>query len=827
MNYGWTTAQVILQDFFPYRLSALPESSVGYRAFSRYRRPFYIVMVFCVLMIRTLPAQQLVVKQFGAKDSLVSYTPHSIIASTVSANKIIASSSVDMSERIKVIVKFTTPSRLKSRKHPGDASLQNQSAIQKISSVAPTASITRQYTESFSGIAAEVSREELELIQSLPGVARIVQDAPVRAFSAGSSDAFTPAARDNVSVTGRGIRVGVIDTGIDYTHEALGGAIGVVVVGGYDFVNNDADPMDDNGHGTHVAGIIAGNSSTLYGKAPGVKLYAYKVLDASGVGLTSTVLAGLEQAIKDSMSVINMSLGSSVGDPSDPLCEAVDRAVEAGIVVVVAAGNSGENGSIGSPAAAELALTVGAVDASNAIASFSSKGPTNLTYGIKPDVVAPGVSILSAKLGGGYVLMSGTSMAAPYAAGLAAALREFHPDWSAADIRDAIVGSALDLGQSIFAQGAGRIDTTCMFTRTALAAPALLTFGFDVSKEQHWIMRDTVLVTNRSTSARSYTFVSSSSNTGFALAFSPVALSVPAMGSATLIAELSVDNAATPNNSSLSGGYTGNITARSQDDTLQIPYVFFKGNLLQLTFSETPFQVLVHNQKGKSYSITPQSASLSIAVPEDTYDVITTFFGPRFVIREDILLRGATAVSISKDEAMQSVAIEPCDESGKILTPATGTTYSYLEAVTHKTSGVCQLMMGGGSVMRANLKQERFFSPMSSRYAYGYGINVQYGNVKSYTFDAAIDSGIAVPQKIHFVPSDLKHIDFRYDVDSTVAKIFPIVWSAFVAGSNVIGISYYNGSDAPLRYPFIQQSYYSKKPSSSFPILHYREAYKF
>ena len=136
-------------------------------------------------------------------------------------------------------------------------------------------------------------------------------------------------------------------------------------------------------------------------------------------------------------------------------------------------------------------------------------------------------------------------------------------------------------------------------------------------------------------------------------------------------------------------------------------------------------------------------------------------------------------------------------------------------------------MMGGGNVMKANLKQERFFSPMSNRYAYGYGINVQYGNVKSYTFDAAVDSGIAAPQKIQFTPSDLKHIDFRYDVDSTVAKIFPIVWSAFVAGSNVIGISYYNGSDAPLRYPFIQQSYYSKKPSASFPILHYREAYKF
>jgi hypothetical protein len=340
-------------------------------------------------------------------------------------------------------------------------------------------------------------------------------------------------------------------------------------------------------------------------------------------------------------------------------------------------------------------------------------------------------------------------------------------------------------------------------------------------------MRDTIVVANRSTSPRSYIFTGSTSNNGFSVVFSPAALAVPAMGSATVIALLTVDNTATPDNSSLSGGYRGFITARSQDDTLQIPYVFFKGNLMQLTFSETPFQILVHNQKGKSYSFAPLSASLTLAVPEDTYDVITTFFGPRFVIREDIVLRGATAVSISKDEAVHSVAIEPCDESGNLLTPSGSTTYSYLEAVTHKATGICQLMMGGGNVMRANLKQERFFSPMSNRYAYGYGINVQYGNAKSYTFDAAIDSGISVPQKISFTPADMKHIDFRYDVDSSVVKIFPIIWSAFVAGSNVIGVSYYNGSDAPLRYPFIQQSYYSKKTSASFPILHYREAYKF
>ena len=115
------------------------------------------------------------------------------------------------------------------------------------------------------------------------------------------------------SSSGDGISIGVIDTGIDYLHEAFGGGFGpgFTVIGGYNFVGNNSDPRDDNGHGTHVAGIIAGNAPSFKGIAPGYRLFAYKALDAEGNGTTSMVLAAIEQAIKDSVQIINLSLGTA------------------------------------------------------------------------------------------------------------------------------------------------------------------------------------------------------------------------------------------------------------------------------------------------------------------------------------------------------------------------------------------------------------------------------------------------------------------------------------------------------------------------------------
>ncbi len=238
-------------------------------------------------------------------------------------------------------------------------------------------------------------------------------------------------------VTGTGIEIGIIDTGVDYTYPDLGGCLGVncKVIGGYDFVNEDSDPMDDFGHGTHVAAIAAGNG-TLKGVAPDAKIYAYKVLDNYGSGYSDDIIAAIERAadpnqdydFSDHLDVINLSLGGE-GDPDDPMSQAIDNAAGEGVVAAVAAGNWGSGlQSIASPGTAKKAITVAASDKQDVIASFSSRGPViwNDQSIVKPDITAPGVSICAAEwdnwlsdyrcLDDKHIAISGTSMAAPHIA---------------------------------------------------------------------------------------------------------------------------------------------------------------------------------------------------------------------------------------------------------------------------------------------------------------------------------------------------------------------------------------------------------------------------
>lgn len=206
--------------------------------------------------------------------------------------------------------------------------------------------------------------------------------------------------------TGKGVKVAVIDTGIDYKHSDLAGNY----KGGYNFVADNDDAWDDQGHGTHCAGVIGGNGK-IKGVAPDVDLYGVKVLNSWGSGTYADVIAGIEWAVDNEMDIGSMSLGGSSG--TEALELACQRAYEEGTILVAAAGNSG--GSIGYPSKYESCITVGAVDKDNELAYFSSRGP-------EMDVVAPGVDVYSTYPGEDYTEMSGTSMATPHVAGAVAVL---------------------------------------------------------------------------------------------------------------------------------------------------------------------------------------------------------------------------------------------------------------------------------------------------------------------------------------------------------------------------------------------------------------------
>lgn len=356
------------------------------------------------------------------------------------------------------------------------------------------------YSKAFKGFSSRVSLNLVnELLQSGDDSIQIYPDVRVNATVAdniaevGANQVWTRTDTSGTPITGVGIVVAVIDTGVDYTHPDLGGGFGrgFKVIGGYDFHNGDSDPMDDNGHGTHVAGIIAANG-ILKGVAPGASILAYKALGADGSGSISDVILAIDRAIdpnqdgdtSDHADIISMSLGGK-GQSDDPVCQAVESAISAGVVVVAAAGNDGPSlGTVASPGLAPDAITVGAIDGDGVLANFSSRG-TSPSLSIKPEVSAPGVSINSTvpfsnaarASPTGYAVMSGTSMATPHVSGGAALLLQMHPAWTPLQVKSALISGAAKLRESVWTAGAGGMWIPTSIDSKVFFNPAIVSYG--------------------------------------------------------------------------------------------------------------------------------------------------------------------------------------------------------------------------------------------------------------------------------------------------------------------------------------------------------------
>ncbi len=348
------------------------------------------------------------------------------------------------------------------------------------------------------GISGKLTLTAISDIASHPGVKKIWLDRDVQAVM----DIAAPVSRAPESwewgYTGEGITVAIIDTGI-YPHPDLTKP-SQRLIAFKDFINNKTEFYDDNGHGTHVAGCVAGNGSSsgerYKGTAPRANLVGIKVLDKMGSGQLSKVIAGIQWCIDQKenlgIKVINLSLGSSAlySYEDDPVCIAVEKAWSAGIVVVVAAGNEGpEAGTIGSPGIDPVVITVGATDDKNTvdikddgIADFSSRGPT-IDRLVKPDVVAPGVNIISLaapgsylykqlknkRVGDNYLMMSGTSMATPICTGIIALILQAYPQMDPDQVKEIITDTARPLNHPRNDEGYGYVDAfACIKSLKAL-----------------------------------------------------------------------------------------------------------------------------------------------------------------------------------------------------------------------------------------------------------------------------------------------------------------------------------------------------------------------
>jgi subtilisin family serine protease len=380
---------------------------------------------------------------------------------------------------------------------------------------------------------------------------------------------------------GTGVTVAVLDTGYDPTHPDLAGRVVATA-------NFTPDPIvDGNGHGTHVASIVAGSGAAsggaFRGVAPGAGLLIGKVLPDSGEGPISAVIDGMEWAARQGADVVNMSLTGPPTDGTDPASLAVDAlTAETGALFVIATGNQAFEPGIGTPAAASSALSVGAVDKEDVLAPYSNRGPRLGDASVKPELTAPGSGITAARAAGTslgspvddhYTVLDGTSMATPHVAGAAALLAQVHPDWSWEQLKATLVSTAQPGEYTVFQGGAGRLDVGRAFEQRLYGPGALNTGSLPAPYDQPRIEQ----LGYRNDTEQPITVELAVAGHGWdgrelpagAVTLDRSTLTVPAGGSAS--ATLIVDPG--PGDP---GAYTGVVTATSDSVSLRSPFAYYK-----------------------------------------------------------------------------------------------------------------------------------------------------------------------------------------------------------------------------------------------------------
>jgi subtilisin family serine protease len=600
--------------------------------------------------------------------------------------------------------------------------------------------VTREFFTVFNGFAARLSRDEQSQLRRLPDVVEIYLDVEMRATLDVSVPLVgAPAFWSAYSFTGAGTVVAIIDTGVDYTHSDLGGCLGAAckVLGGFDFVDDDSDPMDENGHGTHVASTAAG-SGTLAGVAPDASILAYRVLDAGGFGDSSDIIAGIERAVdpdddgdtSDHADVINLSLGGT-GDPDDPTAQAVDAATAAGVVVVAAAGNGYGFLTIHSPGAARTAVTVGATDDSDLLAVFSSRGPSAGIFAIKPEISAPGVDICAAQaagtaLGPGcvdstHIEIFGTSMATPHVAGAAALLRGVFPSLSPGDIKSLLVNNSEPLGLGIMESGAGRLDVVAAAEALTVVAPQTLSFGLDDLSQADWSASEVVTARNLDGVARSYNTTVTGLQPGIQLEATPSGFTLGPGASTDVTFALTVDNALVPNLSLPPFTYEGFVEIQSLGQVQRLPWAFVKVPLLRLHFDEIPLVVIAHEPTWGGFVASsgyfPPAATIELLLPEGTYNVMALFsdleFDDQLVVREGIAVSTQTDEFINTTEAVHTVSFIAHDENDLPLSKVAGSHLLLTHRVSERYVVLGQIFPSPTSMFPRTVQ----VSPLSDQYA--------------------------------------------------------------------------------------------------------------
>ena len=704
---------------------------------------------------------------------------------------------------IDLIVEFTGPTLLASGQvtNKGQVGANHKASIellttdfihiaQKNQSEPTRFQIVQSFTSAFNGVHLRAPADAVKDLLRLDYIQNVYVDGIVTTASYGvayNEKEFDPISATSRGVyTGEGITIAIIDSGIDYSHPDLGGELGeeAKVVGGYDFVNDDADPMDDNGHGTHVAGILAADGALFQGAAPGAKLVAYKVLDHRGIGRDSDVLSAIERAVNpdgdpatnDAVDIINLSLSSlSTGSAEHPVTRAVQNAVEYGVICVVAAGNLGEDGagSITVPGNAANAITVGASNGFEGVASFSSQGPSGSVnsyfkqhFGIKPDLLAPGVQVRSTWLRGGYRELNGTSMASPYIAGKAAIVLEEYPDWSPERVKAWLVQHTGDLGPSRWIQGAGVFDQT--IDHSFVVTPSSMDLGLFYESQSNEEIQVEIAITNLGNEAAAYEIVAGE---GWPLG-THVILSTPSIllnpGNTepveimVTVDQLALEALQFPD------GYIGHIHVTNEESVVSVPISLFKTQRAHVEIFPPAEAIVYQNEEGETVSKEAPNLS-SFFIPPNTYDLLVQFDEGRYtVIRENADVVESAYIEVLKDEAELEVSFEVVDVYHNPLTPVA------FEMAIQNQGNELTIM---NYVDQVDEQWEAvFFSQISDRFTVDFKVSAFSDLYDYYEIPFFIEGGLDSDVLLENDPVHFKRFVYNYALSDNLDKAYFIPW---------------------------------------------------
>ena len=542
--------------------------------------------------------------------------------------------------------------------------------------------VSRHFTQLYNGISLKIAPHQLSLLSKLSGVKK-VHVVENRKLQLDTSVPLIDAVQvwqlkdaSDSGITGKGIKVAVIDTGIDYTRDELGGCFGegCRVYDGYDFMNDDDDPMDDQGHGTHVAGII-GASGYTQGVAPDVSFAAYKV--CNHFCPTEHIIAALEKAVDpdgdpltdDGVDVVNISIGGGFA-LDDPLTVAVDELAKQGTLVVISAGNEGYDYSseevqgakftITSPGNAQHALTVASTTKSDDISDFSSRGPLLTEAYQKPEISAPGSDINSLAIGEGLVSLSGTSMAAPHVAGTAALVKQKYPNLDGQQLKSLLVANTDDIGYQFFEAGSGRLNALKAVQAKVLSNKSYLLFERLNRSSGEITIENTLELTNISNEELSITLGFSSEIAGMSYSIlEGDTLILAAEQTQTITVQVIVDKESVTYPEPLI--HRSNLTITNDVFTSAVPILIFDAIKFDWSADQYTDSVWIHNRDtGKSRTINYEESGSEYILPGSYFFSSFVNYGDSYavIVKELADVNKDTEVSVSKADAIHKIQIE-------------------------------------------------------------------------------------------------------------------------------------------------------------------------